>query len=311
MNGTRYFKKIAIIIFMISIIFVFTACGVPNIEKLKTNRDAEGLIKALEYEGSEEGVVRPAAQQALIDIGYDAVEPLIEALDHKNENTRGTAARLLGIIGDTRAVEPLIAALESEDMYLSAAYALGLIGDTSATGPLMEKLKYYRETGNEYTYEALVDVLTMINIQYILSVCDGEVVSTQTYQQNEPGLHPVIIADPDLSIPFSDNWNNLIPAEWRSLGSPDKIELVLCYQIEEIVVEKCNYGDGGTITRIRHDWNVELREAKTGQIITTGVIEGDPPNKCPGFRAEGSPDSETIGEVSQETLTDWLKEFIE
>lgn len=62
------------------LIIVSAACGAPNIEKLKANKDTGGLIKALEYEGSEEGVVRPAAQQALIDIGYDSVEPLIKAL---------------------------------------------------------------------------------------------------------------------------------------------------------------------------------------------------------------------------------------
>ena len=53
-----------------------------------------------------------------------------------------TAAEALGKIGDKRAVEPLIKALEDKDGYVSqhSARALGKIGDTRAVEPLIELL---------------------------------------------------------------------------------------------------------------------------------------------------------------------------
>jgi len=53
------------------------------------------------------------------------------------------AAKALGDIGDQRAVDPLIQALQDEDSYIreAAAEALGDIGDTRAIDPLIEFLK--------------------------------------------------------------------------------------------------------------------------------------------------------------------------
>jgi HEAT repeat protein len=73
-------------------------------------------------------------------IGTAAVEPLIAAL--KDKGARGTAAGVLGEIGDPRAVEPLVAALKDEDesMRNAAALALGQIG-APAVEPLIAMLK--------------------------------------------------------------------------------------------------------------------------------------------------------------------------
>jgi len=54
----------------------------PNVEKLKENKDVEGLIKAL---------------------------------GHKDHTVRSNAAIALGKIGDKRAVEPLTQALKDKD----------------------------------------------------------------------------------------------------------------------------------------------------------------------------------------------------
>ena len=69
---------------------------------------------------------RKAAAGVLIKIGTPAVESLISVLKDEDEGARGTAAMALGEIGDTRAVEPLIVALQGKgaDAYLAAAKAL-------------------------------------------------------------------------------------------------------------------------------------------------------------------------------------------
>ncbi|MFZ3385591.1 MAG: HEAT repeat domain-containing protein [Candidatus Hydromicrobium sp.] len=142
----------------------------PNVEKIRVNKDVEGLIRALKYKDKD---VRWEAVEALVKIGKPAVELLIEALKDEDWHVRGRAAVALGNIGDGRAVGPLIKALKDKDSDVRmraaealvkigepavelliealkdgdwhvrgrAAVALGNIGDGRAVGPLIEALK--------------------------------------------------------------------------------------------------------------------------------------------------------------------------
>ena len=73
--------------------------------------------------------------------GDDAVKALIMALQNRNEDliVRGRAALMLGRLGDTRAVQPLINALDAPGMQtpLHAAQSLGRLGDDRAIEPLL------------------------------------------------------------------------------------------------------------------------------------------------------------------------------
>jgi HEAT repeat protein len=92
----------------------------------------------------KDNLVREKVEEALVKIGLPTVEPLITVLKKQDNDrfVRSGAARVLGRIGDTRAVEPLIAALkdEDDDVRGSAAGALGMIGDTRAVEILIESL---------------------------------------------------------------------------------------------------------------------------------------------------------------------------
>jgi HEAT repeat protein len=115
--------------------------GSPNVRKMEAKRNVEGLIKVLRSRGDIG--VRKEVAGALGRIGdARAVEPLIKALQHFAYDVRKAAASALGQIGDTRAVEPLIAALnvEDRDVRSPAARALGQIGDTRAVEPLIAAL---------------------------------------------------------------------------------------------------------------------------------------------------------------------------
>lgn len=68
----------------------------------------------------------------------------------------GNTAWALGKIGDTRAVEPLITALDDRDAQGAAIQALGQIGDTRAVGPLVMVLK---DGGKQEEVSALVTIL--------------------------------------------------------------------------------------------------------------------------------------------------------
>ena len=74
-------------------------------------------------------LVRVAADAALVKIGGLAVEPLIGALRDQSEDVRKAVAEILCRIGDTRAVEPFIAALECRDRaVLSGIAAVAALG---------------------------------------------------------------------------------------------------------------------------------------------------------------------------------------
>jgi HEAT repeat protein len=116
----------------------------PNIRKMEARHDVKGLIRALSYKKYCD--VPKGAAEALGVIGDSrAVKPLLIAIAaHKDRHTDvcTAAAEALVKIGAS-AVEPLIAALKDRDsdVRIAAVEALGKIGDTRAVEPLIAALK--------------------------------------------------------------------------------------------------------------------------------------------------------------------------
>lgn len=84
----------------------------------------------------------------LVKIGGVAVEPLINAVKDESEiDVKLKVVEVLGKIGDSCAVEPLVGFLIHRDEFLRccAAVALGNIGDARAVDPLTKLLE--REDG--------------------------------------------------------------------------------------------------------------------------------------------------------------------
>lgn len=94
----------------------------------------------------EPGVVHcPRCQASLTEDHRDYVDKLIAALRHPEAFTQRRAAYVLGLIGDLRAVEALIAVLQHSeaDPYVraQAAETLGLIGTSQARSALEQAAK--------------------------------------------------------------------------------------------------------------------------------------------------------------------------
>ena len=110
--------------------FVFLF-GPPNINKLKTTGNVQGLIRALFYK--KDPTIRRDAVQALGEIGDSiAVEPLIEiAMGSDIKELRIKAIDSLGKLGDKRAVEPLLTLLSNSSsfVYTNVEKALKEIGN--------------------------------------------------------------------------------------------------------------------------------------------------------------------------------------
>ncbi|HTY90739.1 MAG TPA: HEAT repeat domain-containing protein [Methanocella sp.] len=104
---------------------------------MSNEQDFSGLIQALASENK-----RFEAAEKLIDAGSSAVEPLVSALKFDNWRVRGNAAWTLGEIGDARAVNGLVEALDDSvpEVRATAGRALVNIGRPSI-GPLLKLIE--------------------------------------------------------------------------------------------------------------------------------------------------------------------------
>ena len=79
----------------------------------------------------------------LVDLGGNAVQPLIAALHDRDRAVRKASAQALGKIADPRAVPALISTLEdrARSVRRAAAEALGNLSDLHAIQPLIQTLQ--------------------------------------------------------------------------------------------------------------------------------------------------------------------------
>lgn len=114
-----------------------------NSRKKQIKKSFEDLIKELQTSNSEK--VRYNAARVLGEMGdLRAVDQLIDVLKNdKNGSVRLYAARALGELGDTTATWPLIESLREDrnvDVRVRAARALGKLGGVDVVEPLVEAL---------------------------------------------------------------------------------------------------------------------------------------------------------------------------
>ena len=144
--------------------------GPPDVEKLKARRDVQGLIDALGYnKGTRESAdVRYYAAEVLGLIGdRRAVEPLLGVLWDDSLDVRWVAAEGLGRLRDPRAVEPLGELLKAHLAYADDSFArllqgiiaaLGRLGDRRAVQPLLAVFESLDENLRHEAADALDQV---------------------------------------------------------------------------------------------------------------------------------------------------------
>lgn len=136
-------------------------------------------------------------------------------------------------------------------------------------------------------------------------VCRGQGVEQAAPYTGEPP-HPVV------SLDFNGNehpWMKKIPRDWCP-ASLDHVELVLVVGEEkEKLVQTCKYEGGPDVKRYRYSVEVELRGAKSGEIVSRTTIFGTMPRPC--GRVEEVPLTRLEGaRVSFSQLQRWLERYI-
>ena len=126
------------------------------IEALGKMRATDAVETLVEYvDADSDPALQKVTFKALGEIGDEsATQALANKLDMDNDNLRPHAARALGILGDTRAVDPLVDTLandEDEAVRAAAAWALRQIGTRRA---LEAAAEYADESSYILQYEA-------------------------------------------------------------------------------------------------------------------------------------------------------------
>ena len=75
-------------------------------------------------------------------------------------------------------------------------------------------------------------------------------------------------------------WNDYLPTEW-SPSSVSEVALVVVVKDVEVRLDSASYNIGRDITRYRWDLDVEVREARTGIVLTNVTLPGSEPGPFP------------------------------
>lgn len=123
---------------------------VTSLQQIKDDRVISPLVDLLVrlargdfFSVLAEQSLRMAVERALVAQGASAVEALLPLCSHPLEDVRQMAAAVLAEIGDARALDALILALQDVDWYVreQAALGLGRIGDACAANALIAALQ--------------------------------------------------------------------------------------------------------------------------------------------------------------------------
>ncbi|MFZ3063802.1 MAG: HEAT repeat domain-containing protein [Nitrospirota bacterium] len=127
----------------------------------KNLRAVKPLLELIDSDYKNESIT------AIINIGRDAEDTVIEEITKGNEVVREAIARILGDIGNKKSVNHLILLIGDENGHVrqTSALALGRIGDAAASKALIDLLN------DEYpnVQEAAVDALSRIKDKSLIS----------------------------------------------------------------------------------------------------------------------------------------------
>jgi bilin biosynthesis protein len=159
-------------------------CGPAEVDRLIL--ELEALDNADLEDDAGDGIdeywrLRAAISQALAEVGEPAVEPLLQALNSRNAQTRAYAATALGLMGAKRAFDPICALLAYEGdvmIRMSLLEALGGLGDARAVAVLLPYLTPPEQQNRGWMIRVAANALGRIGTEGVIKPM-AEVLATE------------------------------------------------------------------------------------------------------------------------------------
>lgn len=118
-------------------------------------------------------------------------------------------------------------------------------------------------------------------------------------------FHPVVLLDGNGEF---HSWSDDMGG-WEAMALRFAELVLFVDEQERVLMQTCQYQLGGTWTRYEYEMKVDLFSAKTGELVASVTVVGEPPDPCPEIKETGH--GESIGErVVIEDLQLWLAEFV-
>jgi hypothetical protein len=221
----------------------------------------------------------------------------------------GHAFMILGIVDEVRGTDKFARLQEEHFSNTKRAMRVGrrwgkvalwIGGILGAIFLVVFAIAFYQETVASGKREALVSMLGVD----ALTVCDSAAVS-EGKLSNRVNKFAVIDAENDwIHQPFHD----AIDTTQRATSRED-VTAVICIRERRAQVEECLYGNerfSFEILRFRRDYEVEVLDMESGEIVLSERIRGRQPNDCPNEADSDDPD--IVGpEPSVEQFIDWFR----
>lgn len=126
------------------------------------------------------------ADHILLALGPDSLDRLLPLLHHSNLWVRSKVARLLGVIGDPRAVEPLLGLLQDRelDVVWAAQGSLEALAPRLAGWRNKDRIRLFLALArNPYTAEAAIDALTKLAERSVKTLSREDLTGLSTLDQ--------------------------------------------------------------------------------------------------------------------------------
>jgi len=129
------------------------------------------------FDGAEEEYRRfSCGTCAMLVWSFQSIDRLLAALEDEGESVRGSAAYAIALapVRDPRTVSVLVPLLQDEALAASAAFALGSFGDVRAVEPLIDALNHNNVIVRRFAAHALGELGDPIAISPLLKLLDDE-----------------------------------------------------------------------------------------------------------------------------------------
>ncbi len=282
-----YIPQRIVLIFIVAIILILSGCGAEE-EAWMEAKEADTIESYEEFlEEYPEG---------------EFAELAMEAIDWKNaQETHTSKSYRLFIIRHPQGEYTEEARIIKEDLSWDSYFRGRRL--------CLERTKEYLNNFPHgiYSDQAMLEKEMLELVSIIEIVASGQGVKESAgYNLEDSGINKIILLN---SINELHRWSRKIPESWLALSVYETSLVVVITSTDWVKLEKAEYIFTGDVWRVQHEVDIEVRDAKTGEVIKIGKLKGSDPEEFPANlpafkdKIRGDP-------VQYEALEEWLSNIV-